>query len=152
MCDQLEIDGGGWTKGPFFSKKRKNSHTGNCFHLDFFLTSFIVPLAGLMNAGSIFFFFFFFLNVETWQSHDAWCNRSSTEKGMQKKVFLIPSQPNQLCMRVRLYNIIGRFFLLLLLLLLLLPSSSGFFRIFKIKEPPPPFPGFCLKINIQNQK
>jgi hypothetical protein len=110
-------------------------------------------LAGLMNAGSIFFFFFFFffLNVQTWQSHDAWCNRSSTEKGMQKKVFLIASQPNQLCMRVRLYNIIGRFFLLLLLLLLL-PSSSGFFRIFKIKEPPPPFPGFCLKINIQNQK
>ncbi len=151
MCDQLEIDGGGWTKGPFFSKKRKNSHTGNCFHLDFFLTSFIVPLAGLMNAGSIFFFFFFFfLNVETWQSHDAWCNRSSTEKGMQKKVFLIPSQPNQLCMRVRLYNIIGRF---PFFYLLLLPSSSGVFRIFKIKEPPPPhFQVFYKKINIQNQK
>jgi hypothetical protein len=33
MCHQLEIDGGGWTKGPFFSppKKKKNRALGIVF-------------------------------------------------------------------------------------------------------------------------
>ncbi len=65
MCHQLQIDGGGWTKGPFFSKKEE-LRTGNCFFIWIFLTSFM-SLAGPMNAGSIFIFF---LNVQTWQSHD----------------------------------------------------------------------------------
>jgi hypothetical protein len=61
MCDQLEIDGGGWTKGPFFSKKERIAHW-ELFSFGFFSHFIHCPLAGLMNAGSIFFFV---LNVQT---------------------------------------------------------------------------------------
>jgi hypothetical protein len=51
-----------------------------------------------MLEGSIFFFFF--LNVQTWQSHDAiLLLKGNAEESVSSSV---PTQPNQLCMRVSL--------------------------------------------------
>jgi len=100
MCHQREIDGGGCTKGPFFSKK-------NCVHWELFSFGFFslhsCPWQDWwMNEC------WKHLRLECANLTKSWCDlllQGNAEESVSNSVLTQlnqPSQPNQLCMRVSL--------------------------------------------------